>query len=148
MDYIVSLDRPNDFLPTVEVAGCFCEWKDKILLVKRSPSKPQGNTWGLPAGKVEKGEDPRSAAVREVYEEVGIRMDSNELKEVGKLYIRLESIDYIFYTFHNRLEKAPRIRLETEAHLEARWVTVDEALKLPLIIGGKEVMQQFISFFS
>jgi 8-oxo-dGTP diphosphatase len=144
----VSLDLPKDFHPAVNVAGCFCTWKEKFLLLRRHPGKPQGNSWGLPAGKIEPGEDPRAAAVREVYEETGIRLDPKELKEVGHHYIRLKGIDYIFTTYSVELEKAPRVRLEEEAHLEARWVTVDEALRLPLIIGGKEAIQQFISFSS
>jgi 8-oxo-dGTP diphosphatase len=148
MDYSISFKPPKDFHPTVEVAGCFCMYKEKFLLVKRRPGKPQPNTWGLPAGKLEKGENPRSAAVREVYEEVGIRIAPEDLQEVGEHYIRLEGIDYVFHTYYKRFEKSPRVRLETEAHLEARWVTVDEALRLPLIIGGKEVIYQFISFSS
>jgi 8-oxo-dGTP pyrophosphatase MutT (NUDIX family) len=148
MPYAISFEPPENFHPTVEVSGCFCECKKKILLVKRHPNKPQGGTWGLPAGKLERAESPHAAAAREVYEEVGIRINLKDLQEVGKFYIRLDGVDYIFYMFYQGFQKAPRVRLEEEAHLEARWVTVDEALKLPLIIGGKEAMQCFISFFS
>ncbi len=33
------------------------------------------NTWGLPGGKVEVGEDPLKAAIRENIEEVGLRVE-------------------------------------------------------------------------
>lgn len=143
MTYTLYFEPPHDFHPTVHVAGCFCEWKDKILYLKRHTDKPQGNTWGLPAGKLEKEEDPRTAAVREVYEEVGIELDPTTLEEVVKLYIRLDHVDYVFYAFRVKLRKAPSIHLDLDAHIEARWVTVEEALKLPLILGGKEILMSY-----
>lgn len=57
----IYFDCPQNFVPRVEVAGCFLEWKDKFLYLKRNSDKPQGDTWGIPAGKVEKGEDPYQA---------------------------------------------------------------------------------------
>jgi 8-oxo-dGTP diphosphatase len=148
MTYTLYFNPPKDFHPTVHVAGCFCEWEDKVLYLKRHADKPQGNTWGLPAGKLEKGEDPRTAAVREVDEEVGIQLDPAALEEVVKLYIRLDQVDYLFYTFRARLRKAPSISLDRNAHIEARWVTVEEALELPLIVGGKEILTYYQSKIS
>jgi len=148
MTYILYFIPPEDFHPTIYVAGCFCEWEDKILYLKRHSDKPQGNTWGLPAGKLETGEDPRTAAVREVEEEVGIRLDPAELEEVVRLYIRLDRVDYVFDAFKVRLRKAPSIHLDLEAHSEARWVTVEEGLQLPLILGGKEILMSYQSKIS
>lgn len=148
MNYILYFDPPKDFHPTVHVAGCFCEWEDKILYLKRHAEKPQGDTWGLPAGKLEKGEDPRTAAVREVQEEVGIQLKPDDLHEVVKLYIRLDNVDYVFTAFRVRLLKAPKVKLDFDAHVEARWVTIEEALKLPLILGGKEILQVYQSKIS
>lgn len=148
MTYTLYFEPPDDFHPTVHVAGCFCEWEDKILYLKRHAEKPQGDTWGLPAGKLEKGEDPRTAAVREVQEEVGIQLKPDDLHEVVKLYIRLDNVDYVFTAFRVRLLKAPKVKLDFDAHVDARWVTVDEALKLPLILGGKEILQVYQSKIS
>jgi 8-oxo-dGTP pyrophosphatase MutT (NUDIX family) len=148
MNYILYFDPPKDFHPTVHVAGCFCEWEDKILYLKRHTEKPQGDTWGLPAGKLEKGEDPRMAAVREVQEEVGIQLKPDDLQEVVKLYIRLDNVDYVFTAFRVRLLRMPKVQLDLDAHVEARWVTVEEALKLPLILGGKEILQAYQSKIS
>ncbi|MBS0647716.1 MAG: NUDIX hydrolase [Verrucomicrobia bacterium] len=148
MTYILYFEPPKDFHPTVHVAGCFCEWQDKILYLKRHAEKPQGDTWGLPAGKLEKGEDSRTAAVREVQEEVGIQLNTDDLQEVVKLYIRLNNVDYVFTAFRARLLKTPKVQLDYDAHVEARWVTIEEALKLPLILGGKEILQVYQSKIS
>ena len=142
VNYSIYQTPPPNFTPQVEVAGCFCQWNDQVLFLKRHQDKPQGSTWGLPAGKLEKGESPSEAAIREVAEEVGLDV-REELEEVGKIYIRLEHVGYIFHMFAKRFKTKPQIILEKEAHEEARWVTLDEALKLPLILGGQEVIQLY-----
>ena len=47
-----------------------------ILISRRHAAAHQGGLWELPGGKVEPGETPWSALVREVREEVGIRVCS------------------------------------------------------------------------
>lgn len=143
MECKISFEKPKNFHPDVEVAGCFCQWKDKLLYLKRHSGKPHGNTWGLPAGKIEKGEDPRTAAVREVNEEVGIQLDPAQLQEVVKAYLEHKQIWYVFHAFKTRLTKAPRITLEPDAHTEAKWLTIEQALELPLIIGGREILKYY-----
>ncbi len=51
---------------------------EKILVAKRLPGGPHGGLWEFPGGKVEPGEDPDAALVRELEEELGIevRVDS------------------------------------------------------------------------
>jgi 8-oxo-dGTP pyrophosphatase MutT (NUDIX family) len=44
--------------------------EDRVLLVKTT----YGNAYSLPGGGIKKGESPHDAAIREVYEEVGIRL--------------------------------------------------------------------------
>ncbi|XP_065057502.1 diphosphoinositol polyphosphate phosphohydrolase 2-like isoform X1 [Rhopilema esculentum] len=54
-------------------AGCVCikdERKSEVLLVS---SSKYVNKWIIPGGAIEPGEDPVSAAVREVEEEAGVR---------------------------------------------------------------------------
>jgi 8-oxo-dGTP pyrophosphatase MutT (NUDIX family) len=143
MSYKIFFERPQDFTPTVQAAGCFCEWVGKFLYLKRHADKPYGQTWGLPAGKIEAGEDPRQAAVREVEEEAGIQLDPAKLQEVVKAYLDVDGLCYIFHAFRVRLDKAPQIALEPEAHTEAKWLTVEEALKLPLISGGGEILKYY-----
>ena len=54
----------------------------KILMVGR---KDQPENWGLPGGKVEKGELVSKAAIREVYEETGLLLQPRYLKYVCTL---------------------------------------------------------------
>jgi 8-oxo-dGTP diphosphatase len=148
MNNVIFPHPPPDFHPTVEVAGCFCIWESKILYLKRHPGKPQGNKWGLPAGKREKGEDPRTCAAREVYEEAGIRINPAELEEVARHYIRFQDIDYIFYTFKKSFKTVPPLTLGTVEHVEAKWLSIAEVLALPLMFGGKEAIEAYLKISS
>lgn len=147
MKYSVFIDPPEGFHPTVEVAGCYCEWIDKILFLKRHPQKPQGNTWGVPAGKIEKNEDPRTTVIRETREEVGLNIDDDDLELIGRLYCRLPHVEYVYYMFRKRFHSVPNIDLALEEHLESQWVTIEEAFKLPLIAGGIEALNYYVQNF-
>jgi 8-oxo-dGTP pyrophosphatase MutT (NUDIX family) len=52
----------------VKAAGGIVEKKDKILMIYRL------KMWDLPKGKLDKGEKPKAAAVREVEEETNIKV--------------------------------------------------------------------------
>ena len=102
MKYSLFMELPKDFNPTVEAAGCYCYWQDKLLFLKRHPEKPQGNTWGIPGGKVEKTENPKMAVIREIREEVGLNIDDDNLEMIGQIYYRLPHMDFSAPSSHRR----------------------------------------------
>lgn len=146
MNYQVFFEPPADFLPCVEVAGCYLECEEKVLFLKRHPLRPQGGTWGVPAGKLEKGETAKEALIREVYEEIGIEIRKSGIQQMGRLFIRLPSMDYVFHLFLASLAQFPFLTLALDEHEEWQWVTVEEALQLPLIKGGEEALNYYQSF--
>jgi 8-oxo-dGTP pyrophosphatase MutT (NUDIX family) len=141
--YSVNIEPPEDFHPAIYVSGCYCACQGKLLFLKRHPERPQGGTWGVPAGKMEKGETPRMTVVREVFEEVGLQIDTPDLQDLGPLYCRLHHLDYVFHVFYKQFEESPHIHLAEDEHLESAWATPQEAYQLPLIVGGKEALDYF-----
>ncbi|MGR3485461.1 MAG: (deoxy)nucleoside triphosphate pyrophosphohydrolase [Paracoccaceae bacterium] len=58
---------------TVLVAACALIDPDgRVLLAQRPPGKPMAGLWEFPGGKVEPGETPEAALIRELREELGI----------------------------------------------------------------------------
>ena len=143
MEHSLFTEPPEDFHPTVEVASCYCECWDRLLFVRRHPNKPQGNTWGLPGGKLEGHENPKMAVVREIREEVGLDIDDDALQAIGQFYCRLPHIDYVFHVFRKSFQAMPKVDLALDEHLESRWVTMHEALALPLIAGGAQLLHYY-----
>lgn len=65
----------SDLLFMPSVAAIIHDSDDRLLLVRDLAS----GTWGLPAGAIEPGEDPRRAVEREVREETGYSVKVTEL---------------------------------------------------------------------
>jgi len=68
----------------VEAAGGIVKRKDKYLFIKRN------GRWDIPKGKMEKGENPRETAQREIEEECGIEGPKVE----GLILVTYHTYDY------------------------------------------------------
>ncbi len=64
---------PDSELPWIHVAcGALRDAAGRVLLVERPAGKIAALKWEFPGGKIESGETPREALVRELQEEIGI----------------------------------------------------------------------------
>jgi 8-oxo-dGTP diphosphatase len=137
----VFVERPTAFCQGMEVAGCFCEHDGKVLFLLRNPEKPQGNTWCVPGGKLEKDECPIEAVIREVQEETGLILPKENLHYCRAVFIRFPNSEFILHLFRIHLNEFPDLLLNTREHSDYCWVTYEEALCLPLIPGGEECLR-------
>ena len=68
---------PNTFHLEFEAVECFCFAETEkgepllVMLQKRKEHKYYPGLWGIPAGRIEPGESPLDAIIREVSEETG-----------------------------------------------------------------------------
>jgi len=59
--------------PIILVSACALVDRDnRVLIAQRPEGKAMGGLWEFPGGKVEKGETPEAALIRELGEELGI----------------------------------------------------------------------------
>ncbi len=63
---------PLDMPIFLVVGVALIDADDRILLAQRPKGKPMCGLWEFPGGKVESGETPEMALVREIKEELGI----------------------------------------------------------------------------
>lgn len=67
-------------LPILLVAAvALIDPEGRILLASRPPGKPLAGLWEFPGGKVQTGESPEAALVRELREELGIETEESAL---------------------------------------------------------------------
>ncbi len=135
---MVFQEPPENFNPKVEVAACFITVDENVLFMKRQPHRSEPCKWGIPGGKVEKGETAHQAVRREIKEETGLDLP-HEVKHLGTVYIRYPEVDFIYHMYGHDLTDYPaEIVVDPVEHEEYRWMTLGDALKLPLIRGEDE----------
>lgn len=108
---------------------------DRFLLVHE---RKHGQTWYLPAGRVEPGEALADAAIRETLEETGVnvalegvlRVEHNPGLEATRVRV--------FYVARPVGDPTPK-QVADEHSLAARWVTLAEMRTLSL--RGQEVLE-------
>ena len=79
----MALDDRISHIPFIQTGAAIIIRNEngQILLQERTDR----NKWGLPGGCQDLGEDLRITAVREAYEETGIKLDPNEIELIDTL---------------------------------------------------------------
>jgi 8-oxo-dGTP diphosphatase len=135
--------EPEGFTPHVQIACCYLEIDNGLLLLQQAHGKLDPGKWGMPAGKLEKGETPDQAARRELFEETGISLHSpSQIQGLGALYIRKPSMDYVFHMFRVNVDQRPEIHISAE-HQGYAWATSKDLEEMPLMTGAAEVLQHY-----
>jgi 8-oxo-dGTP diphosphatase len=117
-------------------AGCFCFCHGRLLLIERAASRPLPLHWGVPTGKLEPGETARQAAVRELGEEVGLRVDLTAPDEVVGATVIDRSTAFFYTSFQLEFAAEPDLRLADDEVRSAAWVE-------PEAIAGRRLVPFF-----
>jgi mutator protein MutT len=122
---------PARAFPLVTVGALIFNELGQVLMIR---TQKWSNLWGIPGGKIEWGETSEDALRREVKEETGLEIEAIRFVLVqdcigSREYYREAHFVLLNYTCQARNGLA--VVLNEEAQ-EFRWVTVEEAARLPL----------------
>lgn len=98
----------------------------KILLAENMRGWAKGK-WNGAGGKLEPGELPEQAAVREVKEEIGVDVETKDLEKIGEILFRNPDPSWGMYVYIYRTKKWQGEPSESE-EMRPAWLTADEAL--------------------
>src|SRR6185503_9306844 len=122
---------PAREFPLVTVGAAIFDAAGRVLMI-RTPK--WSNLWGIPGGKVQFGETSEAALRRELKEET-------DLDVCDILFVLVQDCihspefyrdeHFVLLNYVCRCASEPRVRLNEEA-VEFRWLTLEEAFKLPL----------------
>lgn len=119
----VTMDR------VIRIAAALIDDDRKRLLLVRKA----GSRWFMQAGgKIEADETALAALLRELREEIGLWLDKNEVRYLGRYSAAAANeADHIVEAeiFHARVSHVPRVNAEIE---EAAWVDHATAETMPL----------------
>ena len=104
-------------MKTVRVVAAVIRDGDRIFATARGYGEYKG-WWEFPGGKIEAGETPEEALVREIHEELDTEI------RVGEL---IDTIEYDYPTFHLSMDcfwvEVVAGRLVLKEAADARWLT-------------------------
>ena len=121
-------------MKVVKVVAAIIAQEGRIFATQRGYGEFKDG-WEFPGGKIEEGETPQQALVREIQEELDTEV------EVGDL---LGTVEYDYPTFHLSMQcflcRIKSGRLNLKEHEAARWLAEDELDSVDWLPADIEVL--------
>jgi len=124
----------------INAVSAIIQRDDKILLIRRC-KEPWKDMWGTPGGKIELGESPKDAIIREIKEELSVRF--LQVKKIKKYHFEDEDIICDTKVFFGKIEG--EIKIKEDEISELKWLSPKEALILPLASSNKQRILDYCS---
>jgi 8-oxo-dGTP diphosphatase len=129
---------------TPSATVCFIRRNGKVLLQQRAPGRIWAGRLNGPGGKIDAGETPEAAVVREVKEETGLRLLRVEHHGILDLYfgdpdrsqLRVFAFSCKEFTGRARGGREGTLRWYAEQHLPYEHLWPDMRYWLPMVLDG------------
>ena len=139
-------NTPKPNMPAHLGANAIITCNGKLLLERRRDS----DTWGLIGGGVKKTESPQEGMIREIYEELGIRVRPEQLTKL-KVYgepgrvaaFRDGSIwRMVIVVYGIRFEREPVLTISAESK-ELRFFSREEVRNIEIPITHQDIVEDW-----
>jgi 8-oxo-dGTP pyrophosphatase MutT (NUDIX family) len=135
---MIFMEQQGNFSPAYSVSAVYCFHEERMLIVRRAHDKKfEPDKWGVPAGKLESGEDRFMCAIREMKEETGIVLEKERLIFVKEVFVVWDNVHFTFNIFKYSFDTLPEVALNTE-NTEFKWVTYGELGEFDLVRDERE----------
>lgn len=113
----------------------------RVLIIKQA----RNGNWSFPKGHVEEGETETQTATREVFEEVGLRVNIMDgFRETIHYNPRANvNKDVVYFVARSKIS---RVRLQKEEVSDYKWVRPEQAFKTLSFVNDKEVLKKALEF--
>lgn len=113
---------------------------NEILILKRQVREGKSNGWCLPGGKVEPGEKSIDGAIRETFEETGIKINTPTFLGTAISASKEFTVNVYFTTMLTKED----VTLSIREHSEYAWVNIDDVDTYELSGNTKEFINLII----
>jgi 8-oxo-dGTP diphosphatase len=125
--------------PTLTVvAAALVDCDSRVLLQQRPPGRQMEGLWEFPGGKIEPGELPEDALVRELHEELGVETDAGCLTPAAFASAPLGEQHMILLLYVCRDWRGEPKPLEASA---LKWVRPRQMFALPMPPADKPLIR-------
>ena len=139
-------NAPKTTMPAHLGANAIITCGDKLLLECRRDS----DTWGLIGGGVKKYEEPIDAIIREVREELGLRIPKNYFHklavygEPGRIAAYRDGSIWrmVIVVFALELPENTSLRISEESR-ELRWFSRDELRDISIVVTHSDIVEDW-----
>jgi 8-oxo-dGTP pyrophosphatase MutT (NUDIX family) len=114
--------------PTVYGVYIAIWYNAELLIIKNSYRK----RLTIPCGRIKPGEDLAEAAVRELYEEVGIKLEKSQLSFIGEYAGNFKNATDIGSFFEIDMAEMPRVHVDNREVIWAQFMSLERISKLHL----------------
>lgn len=128
-------------------AGLVIEnYKGEVLVLHRKENVPEGNKYGLPGGKVAKGQKPVEAAKLKTEQEVGLKFNDEALSFLGEFKFKVDDNNVTYSAWTAKFPTSGQlIKLNTDGHDGYKWDKPETLLKSgDLMIGVYLILERFV----
>lgn len=127
-------------------ANAIITCKGKLLLEKRRDS----DLWGLVGGGVKNYETEEQALIREIYEELGLRISKGKLKKLGvygepgriAAYCDGSIWRMVIVVFGLELEAEPQMTISAESR-DLRFFSKEELQNIEIVVTHSDIVEDW-----